>query len=258
MGNGRNGRLLSLYIQRSFLEWMGFRSFLFTLVVNQAVAPVLGLAVWSAALPEQRGVSAYFIALLAVQLMTVSYEYHTVSMAIYEGNLNDSLLRPHPMVIAPLGENLATRAWHLLIGFPIVAIAMTAAGVGFDGWDIVVALPALAFAALLRFLFTYALALSALWGQQSGGVTELGSILVFLLGGLAAPIPLMPESIRPIGEALPFRAMLGFPAEIATGSLNRQEIVQGYGWQALWMAVFAAVATVVWTAGVRRYTALGG
>lgn len=254
----RNGRLLAVYVQRSFLEWMGFRSFLFTLVVNQAVAPVLGLAVWSAALPDRSGVSAYFIALLAVQLMTVSYEYHTVSMAIYQGNLNDSLLRPHPMVIAPLGENLATRAWHLLIGIPIVAIAMAAAGVAIDAGDVVLALPALALAAMLRFLFTYALALSALWGQQSGGVTELGTILVFLLGGLAAPIPLMPESIRPFGEALPFRAMLGFPAEVATGSLGTREIVQGYGWQALWLAVFAAVATIVWTAGVRRYTALGG
>ncbi|MBA3274626.1 MAG: ABC-2 family transporter protein, partial [Chloroflexia bacterium] len=202
----RHVRLLALYIQRSFLEWMGFRSFLFTLVVNQAVAPVLGLAVWSAALPERSGISTYFIALLAVQLMTVSYEYHTVSMGIYQGGLNESLLRPHPMVIAPLGENLATRAWHLLIGLPIIAIPMAAAGIAFDAGDILLALPALALAALLRFLFTYALALSALWGQQSGGVTELGATLVFLLGGMAVPIPLLPESVRPFGEALPFRA----------------------------------------------------
>jgi len=254
----RNVRLLTLYVRRSFLEWMGFRSFLFTLVVNQAVAPVLGLAVWSAALPERSGISTYFIALLAVQLMTVSYEYHTVSMGIYQGNLNDNLLRPHPMVIAPLGENLATRAWHLLIGLPMIAIAMAAAGVAFDVGNVVLALPALALAALLRFLFTYALALSALWGQQSGGVTELGTILVFLLGGLAAPIPLMPESIRPFGEALPFRAMLGFPAEIASGTLTGQQVVEGYGFQLLWLAVFVPVAGAIWRVGLRRYAAVGG
>ena len=117
----RSAHLLSIYTRRTFLEWTAFRSFLFTLVVNQAVTPLLGLAVWSAALPGQTGISTYYVALLAVQLMTVSYEYHTVTVGIYEGALNDDLLRPHPVVIGPLGENIAMRIWHLLIGLPIIA-----------------------------------------------------------------------------------------------------------------------------------------
>lgn len=67
-------RLLWLYTQRTFLEWTAFRSFLFTLVVNQAVTPLLGMALWSAALPGDSSVSIYFVALLAVQLMTVANE----------------------------------------------------------------------------------------------------------------------------------------------------------------------------------------
>ncbi len=254
----RTVRLLARYVQRSFLEWLAFRSFLITLVVNQAVAPLLGLAIWTAALPGEDGVTTYFVALLGVQLMTVSYEYHTVSMAIYEGNLNDSLLRPHAMVIGPLGENIASRIWHLLIGLPMIAIAVVGADVGFSVRNVLLALPALALAAVLRFLFTYALALSALWGQQSGAVTEFGTTMVFLLGGMAAPVPLLPERIRPYGEALPFRAMLGFPAEIASGSLSDAQVIQGYGWQLLWLLVFVPVVMAVWSSGVRRYTALGG
>lgn len=251
-------RLLATYVQRSFLEWMAFRSFLFTLVVNQAVAPLLGLAVWSAALPGEASITTYFVALLAVQLMTVSYEYHTVSMGIYQGSLNDSLLRPHPMVIAPLAENIASRIWHLLIGLPMIAVAVVVADVGFSARNVLLALPALLLAGALRFLFTYALALSALWGQQSGAVTEFGSVMIFLLGGMAAPVPLLPERIRPYGEALPFRAMLGFPAEIASGGLTDAQVVQGYGWQLLWLAVLVPVVIAIWSSGVRRYTALGG
>ncbi len=89
-------------------------------------------------------------------------------------------------------------------------------------------------------------------------MTEFGSIMIFLLGGLAVPIPLMPESLRPIGEALPFRAMLGFPAEIASGGLSDAQVIQGYGWQALWLLVLVPVVVTVWSSGVRRYTALGG
>ncbi|HYI25097.1 MAG TPA: hypothetical protein VD767_06770, partial [Thermomicrobiales bacterium] len=92
----RHLRLLAVYAKRSFLAWFVARSFLFTLVVNQATMPLLGFAVWSTALPGRADVSTYYVAILAVQLLTVSYEYHTVSKAIYQGELNDDLLRPHP------------------------------------------------------------------------------------------------------------------------------------------------------------------
>lgn len=254
----RELRVLSGYIRRSFLEWTAFRSFLFTIVVNQAVTPVLGLALWSAALPDQPGISTYYVALLAVQLMTASQEYYSVTLRIYEGGLNEDLLRPHPVVIGPLGENIAFRAWNLLMGLPMIALAMVFAGVSFDLRDALMAVPALVLASALTFLFVYVLALSALWSEQAGGITDIGSTLIFLLGGVAAPIIVLPERIRPIGEALPFRAMLGFPAEIASGSLSGAQVLDGYAWQALWTAALVLLAAFVWKTGVRRYTAVGG
>lgn len=254
----RDLQLVSGYIRRSFLEWTAFRSFLFTIVVNQAVTPVLGLALWSAALPDQPGISTYYVALLAVQLVTSSQEYYSVTLRIYEGGLNEDLLRPHPVVISALGENIAFRAWNLLMGLPLIAIAMMFAGVSLDFPDVLMAIPAFVLAATLKFLFVYVLALSALWSEQASAIGEFGSTLIFLLGGIAAPVIVLPERIRPIGEALPFRAMLGFPAEIASGSLSTTQVLEGYGWQALWTAAFVPIAVLVWKAGVRRYTAVGG
>jgi ABC-2 type transport system permease protein len=254
----RTLQLTLTYTKRSFLEVMAWRSFLFTLVVNQAVAPLLGLAIWSAALPNQPGVSTYYAALLVVQLLTVSYEFHTVAMLIYEGHLNDWLLRPHPVVLSAIGMNVATRIWHFMIGVPIIAAVVVFTDISLEPGNLLAAAPALVIAGLLRFLFTYALSLSALWGQKAGGVTELGSTLIFLLGGMAVPISLFPERLQPFGEALPFRAMLGFPAEIAAGELAAGQIVTGYGWQLLWLAVLVPVTARTWSTGVRRYTALGG
>lgn len=254
----RTAALLSIYSKRAFLEWMGFRSFLFTLVINQAVAPLLGLAIWSAALPGQADVSTYFVALLAVRLLTVSQEYYSVTMRIYEGALTEDLLRPHRLVIMPLGESIAYRSWNALIGLPIIAMAIIFTGVSFRVQDVIVAIPAVLFAAILSFLFVYMLALSALWVEQAGAITDLGSTLIFLLGGVAVPIMYFPDRVRPLGEALPFRAMLGFPAEIASGSLTTSQIVQGYCWQALWVSISIPLAMVVWNSGVRRFTAVGG
>lgn len=253
----RTLHLLALYTQRQLLEWMGWRSFLFTLVVNQAITPLIGLAVWSAALPGQTGISTYYVALLAVGLMTVSYEHHTFSNGIYAGTLTHDLLKPQPVVIMPLGANLALRLWHLLIGLPLITVAALVAGVAFTLHNVLAALPALALAAALRFLFVYVLALSAFWTEQAHGVVGFGETLIFLLGGAAAPISVFPEGSRAVGEALPFRAMLGFPAEIAAGDLSTAQVLAGYAWQVVWLAVGLLAARSAWQRGVRRYTAVG-
>lgn len=254
----RSFTLLAAYTRQSFLQWWAHRSFLFTLVVNQAIAPFLGLAVWSVALPDRTDVSAYYIALLVTQLLTVSYEYDTVTVGIYEGNMNDILLRPHQAFLAPLGESTAVRLWHVLMGVPAIVPVILVTQTAFALGDVLVAVPALLLAALLRFLFVYMLALSALWIQQAGAVTEYGTTGIFLLGGIAAPIMVFPPGLRSVVEVLPFRAMLGFPAEVASGSLSSTQVLAGYGVQLLWVVLMLGMAIGVWSRGVRHYTAIGG
>jgi ABC-2 type transport system permease protein len=123
---------------------------------------------------------------------------------------------------------------------------------------VLLALPALLLAATLRFLFTYLLALSAFWSQKADNIVGFGETLLFLLGGSAAPITLFPSALRLLAEALPFRAMLGFPAEIISSSLNSAQILTTYGWQVLWTLMFLLVVVFVERFGLRRYTAIGG
>lgn len=255
----RSIRLVLTYARRAVLEWFGYRSFLVTLVVNQAVAPLLGLAVWSAALPDRDTISTYFIALLIVQLATASQEYYSVTMVIYEGTLNDELLRPHVQIIGPLAQGLAYRFWNLAIGLPVVAIAVAlGGGGGLEAGRVGQALPALALAVALGFLFTYILCLSALWLQQAGAITDIGTTLTVLLGGIAIPVMLLPDPVRLIAMVLPFRAMAGFPAEIASGELAQSDILLGYLAQVAWLGVLVMAAVIVWRAGIRHYSAVGG
>lgn len=251
-------RLLGNYIHRSFLQWMANRGFLFTLVVDQAAPPLIALAVWTTALPGRVDLGPYYVALLLVRLMTVSYENHTFSNAIYAGTLADDLLRPHPVVFIPLGQNLAIRAWHVILAVPLLFTVAFFVPLHLTGPDLLTALPALLLAAALRFLWTYLLALSAFWTERAHAVVGLGDTLIFLLGGEAAPIALLPPALRAWGEALPFRAMHAFPAELAVGSLAPAQMLAGFGWQLVWLVVFAGLIALTWRAGIRRFTAVGG
>jgi ABC-2 type transport system permease protein len=249
---------LAAYVRLAFLQWLAWRAFALTLMVNQAITPLIGLAVWTAALPGRTEISTYYVGLLLVQLLTVSYEYHTFSNRIYGGELADDLLRPHAVVLRPLGENVALRLWHLLLALPLLAVLPLLVRVDVSGERLGLAVPAVLLAGMLRFLFTYTLALSALWTDRAGGVVGVGESLVFLLGGGAAPLALMPGSLRILGVGLPFRSMYGFPAEVGAGWLGPADVTAGYGWQLAWLGFLALLAALVWRAGVRRYTAVGG
>jgi ABC-2 type transport system permease protein len=250
-------RVIWLYVHHHVLDALSWRGFMLTLVFQQFITPLLGLAVWTAALPGNARVSTYYVALLFVQLMTVCYEGNTFVNELTSGALGDQMLRPHPVILKVVGANLAWRIWHLLIGAPAVVALALLAGVTFAPQAALLALPALVLAAALRFLFTYVVVLTALWTQQSGSILGFANTLIFLLGGIAAPVTLFPDRYRPLGEALPFRGMAGLPAEIASGALSGPQIATGYGWQLLWTALCAAVAAIAWRAGVRKYTAVG-
>lgn len=251
-------RILGAHLHRSFLQWVAGRSFLVTLVANQLTPPLIGLALWTTALPHANAIASYYVVLLFVRLLTVSYENHTFAGRIYSGELADDLLRPHPVVLQPLGENLALRLWHLLIGLPVLLATLLLVRIHVAADAIALALPALLLAAVLPFLFTYVLALSAFWTERVHGIVGFGATLVFLLGGVAAPIALFPAGLRPWGEALPFHAMLGFPVDIAVGAISRGEIAGGYLWQVAWTIACAVGSVALWRRGVRRYTAAGG
>jgi ABC-type uncharacterized transport system permease subunit len=249
-------RLIWGYVRIAFLQWFAWRSFIFTLAVNQAVTPLIGLALWSTALPERSFVS-YYIVLLFVRLATVSYENHTFSGAIYQGDLADLLLRPHAAILSPLGENIAMRIWHIVIVIPLIVLVMLVVPLQLSMSNLWPALPALLLAAALQFVFTFGLAISAFWSERAHGITNFGRSLIFLLGGEAVPIALLPDQWRALGELLPFRAMLGFPAEIASGLLSHEAILRGYAVQAVWLLLMGGAVYLLWLRGVRRFTAVG-
>lgn len=249
--------LVRLAIWRSSLEQWTWRSFLFTIVVGQAVTPLLGLFVWSAALPGSPSVSTYFVVLIAVSLMTVSFEHHTLSNAIYAGALAGALLLPQPVVVDSIGANVGLRIWHSIFGLPFVVAAAAVTAVSIAPADVAVAAPAVLIAGAVRFTFTYSLALSALWTQRAHAVVGVGETVLFLLGGTAAPVALLPEPFHTLGHALPFYSMLGMPAEAAAGLLSGDALATAYAVQIGWFAILTALAALVWRRGVRRFTAVG-
>jgi len=250
-------RPIPLSFWRNSLDQWTWRSFMITLVLNQAIGPIIGMLVWTSVLPESAEVRAYFFILLVVQLMTVSYEDHTFCTSIFDGTIIDQLLLPQPVIADAFGVNLSLRFWHTIFGLPIVAAVAFAVGLRLDPTDLLLAVPALILAGILRFLFTIAIAITAFWTERATALVSLASVVTGMLGGAAAPIFLLPSGLADLGRLLPFWPMLGMPGEIAAGVLTGTQIAAGYVYQLAWLIIFGGLVALVWHRGLRRFTAVG-
>ncbi|OHD72664.1 MAG: ABC transporter permease, partial [Spirochaetes bacterium RBG_13_68_11] len=129
-------------------------------------------------------------ALLALLPWNVEGELRVM---IRTGGVAYELLRPLGLYPLWFTRTLASRlAPAVLRAVPIFALAFLASTVG-----------AVALGAAFTVLFT----VSLLWTVSGEGITQLGTALVTLLSGMAVPIPLFPDAVRPVLEFLPFRGL---------------------------------------------------
>lgn len=250
-------RLIGFAAWRNSLEQWSWRSFMITLVLNQSIGPLIGLLVWTSVDSGSVEIRAYFVVMLAVQLLTVSYEDHTLCGSIFDGSITRQLLLPQPVIVDLAGANLSLRFWHTTFGLPVVVAVGVATGIALDTRDLLLATPAMLVAGALRFLFTLTFAMTAFWTERAIALVSLGNVVISLLGGAAAPMFLLPVGLADVGRLLPFWSMLGLPSEIAAGVLTHQQIVAGYAVQAIWLVVLVPVAMLVWRRGLRTFTAVG-
>ncbi len=262
--NHRGGWAL---IKRSWLSWMQYRSFFFLLAFGWMVPPLVYLFVWHSAAGESSigGMTApqftgYYLALIIVNQLTYSQTNWTLGDVIRSGELNAWLLRPLSPHYNVLSAELAGKVVYLAFILPITGLLALVLRPELNAGprEILLFLPALLLAWLLRFIWGYWLALLAFWATRADALLALQDSLVFLLAGVVAPVPLLPGIMQTVAIYLPFRYMVGFPIEILTGQLTAAQLVLGFAIQAAWLAAALLLARLVWAGGIKRYSAIGG
>jgi ABC-2 type transport system permease protein len=230
--------------------------------------PLVSLSLWSAVAENgrvgrfsQRDFAVYFIAVLLVRQLTSSWLVWEMNQAIKSGSLAQKLLRPVHPLWSYSAENLGALPLRVLLCAPLVVLS----AVLFDALPLPrTAFSALAFMAslagawLINF-FTMALIGSlAFFVESSVGVFDLYLTGFMVFSGYLVPLDLLPERVRAVASVLPFRYVIAFPVEIATGALSGADMLRPLAIQWAFVAAMAVAALAVFRAGVRRFAAVGG
>lgn len=237
-------------------------------LIGAVLQPVIYLVVWNAVATVQGGsvggftaqdFAAYFLVQMVVNQLTFTWIMWEYEYFIREGTLARRLLRPLHPVWVDVGDNIAYKAFTMVALIPTVILLAIFFHPTFQTtWlDLLLAVPAVFLAAVLRFSFEWTLAMAAFWTTRIGAINQVYFVIFLFFSGQLAPLELMPGAVQTLGLVLPFRWMLSFPIEVLLGRLTLPEIALGLAAQAVWIGVCVAALMVTWRAGVKQFSAVG-
>jgi len=230
--------------------------------------PLVMLAIWHEVAADgpvgrfdQKQFTAYYLAILAVRLLTSTWVVWQMSMEIRDGTLSAKLLRPLHPLIAYSAEHLAAVPLRFLVISPIAVILVLTAGDRLAVRDpalLAIFLASLVGAWLLIFFTMVLMGALSFFIESALGLFELWLAIHAVMSGYLIPLESLPGWVRQVAHVLPFRFMLGFPVETLVGLETRSAALADLGIQWAYVAIFCAAAITVWRAGVRRFAAYGG
>ncbi len=263
--------LAALYIQQfktTFASMLQYRASLFIWMIGQVLEPLIYLVVWSTVSASSggsvgdytaAGFAAYYIVFMLVNQMTYTWIMYEYEYRIREGLLSPALLRPVHPIHADVADNVSSK----LVTLPVMLLIALGLALLFKPsanpqlWSILLFIPAIFLAFLLRFLVEWSLAQAAFWTTRVGAINQVYFVLLLFLSGQIAPLTLFPRPIQVLAAVLPFQWMVGFPVELVLGRLTPLQALTGIGAQVIWLGISLVLVRVVWRAGVRIYSAVG-
>lgn len=261
-----------LYLQQfktTLASQLQYRASLVIWLLGHVLEPLIYLIVWSLVSGSSGGsvggyttsqFAAYFILLMLVNHLTYTWIMYEYEYRVRHGSLSFALLKPVHPIHPDIADNISSK----LISLPGMLLVAVVLGLifkpelRFEPWALAAAIPALALAFAVRFLVEWTLALAAFWTTRVSALNQMYFVAMLFLSGQVAPLSLFPPWMQIAGSFLPFRWMISFPVELLLGRLTPTQAAQGLAAQLAWFALTLLLVRVVWRAGVRVYSAVGG
>jgi len=177
---------------------------------------------------------------------------------IRSGGLEPHLLRPKSYLAQVIAQSLGAGLVRLTALGVTALVLLALSGRGWPEPFVFVVLPVLGVAGVMVGLLLYVLAgLMAFWARRVLPFQLVTQKLMFLLGGLYAPVTLYPPVMEALAKATPFAAHLHWPAStMLEPSMTHAAIA--LGWQLIWIAVLMAACQGLWRVGLAKVLARGG
>lgn len=226
--------------------------------------PLILMGVWiQAAQGGQFGLSPvefarYFLAVFLIRQFTVVWVVWEFEREVVEGKLSPRLLQPVDPVWHHVAAHLAERAARLPFSLFLVGLFFLLYPQSFwipHWFNLLLFIPAVAIAFVLRFLTQYTFAIFAFWTERASAIEQFWFLFYLFLSGMIGPLELFPEGVRNFLAWTPFPYMIYFPASLIVGL----PVNVGQSFAAIigWCVIFFIINRWLWKKGLKKYSGMG-
>ena len=207
-------------------------------------------------------ISYYLIVTIVDALTAVNEDDWQIAADIKDGNISQFLLKPIDYLTYRLCLFGAGRLVYTAVAFVPVAVFIFLQRASFVapadaatmGWFAL----SLVLTGLLQFFLSYTMALLAFWVLEVSTFIFIVFAFEYIAGGHLFPLDLLPPALAKTLYCTPFPYQLFFPVNIYLGRVTGGALYQGLCIQAAWVLAAYLLARVVWSRGIRKYSAVGG
>lgn len=201
----------------------------------------------------------WYLAMTETVTLSTSRIFFEIGEAVRAGDLAYTLARPlsYPFfqVANSLGTSAPRLALNLLTAAAVVALGLRQVA---GSWPGLAAFLLLAILALvLDALIAVLIGLAAFWIEEITPLFWIYHKLLFTVGGLFLPLELFPDGLQSAVRWLPFQFITYAPAR-AFVKFDPTFVLQSLAGQAIYIAAFAALLSLVWWRARRRLVVHGG
>ncbi|MGC1393274.1 MAG: ABC-2 family transporter protein [Coleofasciculaceae cyanobacterium] len=226
--------------------------------------PLILMGVWTkASQTGQFGLqpadfARYFLTVFLIRQITAVWVIWEFEKEVVEGRLSPRLLQPiDPVwhhVAGHLAERLARAPFTLMLVlffFLLYPAAIWQPNIA----NILLFIPILGLAFILRFLTQYTFALFAFWTERASAIEQFWFLFYLFLSGMIAPLEVFPAAVREIALWTPFPYLIHFPAAVLIGL--PVDISRGLLMMLGWIILFFICNRWLWRKGLKHYSGMG-
>ncbi len=260
-------RILFLHFEHVFEQRL--RSLIWFIVTF--VNPLVMILFWRGALTSNKEIlpgwnistitSYYFLVAIAGAFLISHIEEDISEYDIQKGELVRYLVKPFPYYWIKLFEEMPYRLLQGIYGIIVLVIIYFFFSKFITITNNFVSLTLAVIIAVLGFFlsntFKEILGLLAFWIVEVWGIFDVVEVAQVVLAGFAMPVVLLPSFVKVAANLSPFAYMIYYPVIAFIGRLTNQEALNVIFIQFAWLLVLSLVYKKAWSAGIKKFTAIG-
>ncbi len=186
-----------------------------------------------------------------------------ITRLVRTGEIKKFLIQPIDLLGSLLVQRVAHKlVYYFIAALPFAFVFFLCRGYFLDGWPdlevLFVFLVSLILSFVLGFFLEACLGLVSFWLLEVSSLAFIYMLLNFLLSGHMFPLELLPGWLQFFVDWMPLKYLAYFPAAVFLGKLDRTEMYEGLFVELVWVCLFLALARILWSRGIVRYSGFGG